>query len=298
MQEFDALVELLTDVLGDPKRVNEYQGQIAFDCPNCDIDRHKGNFEVSIIKNAYHCWSCGDSDGTHGSLGKLFDVYGNKKQKKIYLILRPEDIEIKKKVEPKLVLPEGYIEFKDSNPIYPPHREALNYLKERGITDEIISKYRIGYTMKGEYSGRIIVPSYNDKGVLNYFIGRSWDKKNRFKYKNPEASKDIIIFNEHLINWNEDVYIVEGIFDAFFLPNSIPILGKHLSDNLFSTIYSRAKSNVIICLDGDAFKNSVKLYRELNGGNLHGRIKVIKLPVDKDVCDVRGDIGDFFVKIR
>ena len=111
------------------------------------------------------------------------------------------------------------------------------------------------------------------------------------KYKNPEAEKDKIIFNEHLINWDEDIYLVEGVFDMFFLDNSIPILGKNLSDKLWKTLYDKCKKNIIICLDGDAWKDAEKLYRKLEGGRLTNRVRLIKLPKDKDVSDLGGIQG-------
>jgi DNA primase len=250
-----------------------------------------------LDKSVYHCWSCGDTEGTHGPLGKLFDNYGNKKQKKIYLLVRPEEIKVKEKKYKKLKLPEGYTKFKDSNPIYPIYKQALNYLNGRGITDEIIEKYQIGFCDKGDCTGRIVVPSYDKDNNLNYYVARSWGKT-KLKYKNPDSEKDKIIFNEHLIDWEQDVYLVEGVFDAFFLPNPIPMLGKHLSHHLFETLYTKAKKDIIICLDGDAFSNATKLYRELNGGVLYNRIKIVKLPKDKDVCDLRGNINEYFYKMR
>ena len=78
----EILVELLREVLGDEKLHYEHRGQISFDCPECDEDRHKGNLEVNYFSHVYKCWSCSDENGTHGPLGKLFDKYGNKKQKK------------------------------------------------------------------------------------------------------------------------------------------------------------------------------------------------------------------------
>ena len=108
------------------------------------------------------------------------------------------------------------------------------------------------------------------------------------KYKNPEAEKDKIIFNEHLINWEEDVYLVEGVFDMFFLENSIPILGKNLSDKLWEKLYNNCKKNIIVCLDGDAWPDAEKLYRKLEGGKLTNRIRLLKLPKDKDVSDLGG----------
>jgi len=92
--------------------------------------------------------------------------------------------------------------------------------------------------------------------------------------------------------------LVEGVFDGFFLPNSIPMLGKHMSEKLFDTIYQRAMGNIIISLDGDAWSNAVKLYHELNGGGLYGKIKILKLPEDKDVCDLRGEINDYYYNIK
>lgn len=296
-EEVEVILELLTEVLGEPKKSNHSHLQFGFNCPLCDEGRGKGNFEVSLERYAYHCWSCGDSEGTHGPLGKLFDNFGTKKQKKLYLLVRPEETKVFEKKVKKLKLPEGYTKFKDSNPIYPIYKQAMNYLKSRGITEDIIEKYQIGFCDKGDCSGRIVVPSFTKDGNLNYYVARSWGST-KFKYKNPEAEKDKIIFNEHLIDWEKDIYIVEGVFDAFFLPNPIPMLGKHLSDLLFNTIYENAKSNIIICLDGDAWNNAIKLYHTLNGGKLYNRVKIVKLPKDKDVCDLKGDIDEFFIDIK
>jgi DNA primase len=293
------LVDLLRDILGKEKNYYSNRGQISFNCPYCDDGRGKGNLEINIYKEAYHCWSCGDSEGTHGHLGKLIDILGKKKHKKLYNLLRPESEqkEIKQKKK-NLKLPEGFTKFSDSNPIYPIYKQAKNYLANRGITTDIIEKYQIGFCDKGSHSGRIIVPSFNNEGELNYYIARSWDPHTKMKYKNPEAEKDQIIFNENLIDWKKDIYLVEGVFDGFFLENSIPMLGKHLSQLLFDTLYEKSKKNIIICLDGDAFQNGLKLYHELNGGKLYGKIKIVQLPKDKDVCDLRGQIDEYYITIK
>ena len=297
MDENEALVELLEEVLGDHGLHYPNRGQISFNCPVCDDGRNKHNLEVNYIDNVYKCWSCGDSEGTHGPLGKLFDKYGNKKQKKLYNVLKPETVVKREKPKKQLKLPDGFTLFKDSSPIYPVRRQAMNYLKSRGITDEMIEKYQIGFCDKGDHSGRIVVPSYNKNGELNYYIARSWNPMSRAKYKNPEAEKDKIIFWENLIDWNKDIYLVEGAFDGLFVNNSIPMLGKHMSELLFETIYTKAKGDIIICLDADAWQNAIKLYHELSGGDLWGRIKLVKLPDDKDIADLRGEIKDEYYHI-
>jgi len=297
MDENEALVELLEEALGDHGLHYPNRGQISFNCPVCDDDRNKHNLEVNYIDNVFKCWSCGDSEGTHGPLGKLFDKYGNKKQKKLYNVLKPETVVKREKPKKQLKLPDGFTLFKDSSPVYPVRRQAMNYLKSRGITDDMIEKYQIGFCDKGDHSGRIVIPSYNTKGELNYYIARSWNPMSRAKYKNPIAEKDKIIFWENLIDWNKDIYLVEGAFDGLFVNNSIPMLGKHMSELLFETIYTKAKGDIIICLDADAWQNAIKLYHELSGGDLWGRIKLVKLPDDKDIADLRGEIKDEYYHI-
>lgn len=298
MDENEALVELLEEVLGDHGLHYPNRGQISFNCPVCDDGRNKHNLEVNYIENVYKCWSCGDSENTHGALGRIFDKYGNKNQKKLYNVLKPETVVKREKKKKTLKLPESFTLFKDSSPVYPVRRQAINYLHNRGITDYMIEKYQIGFCDQGDHAGRIVIPSYNSKGELNYYIARSWNPMSRAKYKNPEAEKDKIIFWENLIDWNKDLYLVEGAFDGLFLENAIPMLGKHMSELLFETIYKKAKANVIICLDGDAWENAVKLYHELNGGDLYDKIKILKLPRDQDVCDLKGKIDEYYVTIK
>ena len=78
-----------------------------------------------------------------------------------------------------------------------------------------IQLWKIGYCPKGKYGGRIIIPSFNNNGRINYFISRSYVGHQR-KYLNPSASKDFI-FNELFIDWDEPVVLVEGVFDSIFL---------------------------------------------------------------------------------
>jgi DNA primase len=189
MDESEALVELLEEVLGDHGLHYPNHGQISFNCPVCDDGRNKHNLEVNYINNVYKCWSCGDSEGTHGSLTKIFDKFGNKKQKKLYQVLKPETVVKKERSKKSLKLPDGFTLFKDSNKVYPVRRAAINYLYGRGITDEMIEKYGIGFCDKGDHAGRIVIPSYNSKGELNYYIARSWDPMSRAKYKNPKEEK-------------------------------------------------------------------------------------------------------------
>jgi DNA primase len=297
-EEIEVLLELIEDVLDKPKKVYESKQQYGYDCPNCmdikglDKGDNKSNLEINLNKFIFHCWGCGIS----GPLGRIFDDYGTKEQKKVYNLIKPEELKVQEAKKTQLKLPEGYTQFKDSNPRFIPHAEAYRYLTSRGITDEIIEKYQIGYTVTGEFAYRVIVPSFNKNDKLNYFIARSW-VPNKMKYKNPTAAKDEIIFNENRIDWFKDVYLVEGAFDGFFLDNSIAMLGKKMSTLHFETLYENVLGKIIICLDEDAWVDALNLYHTLNGGRLYNKIKIIKPPKDMDVADLRGQIDEYYFEI-
>jgi len=177
----------------------------------------------------------------------------------------------------------------------PTYKHMLRYMVNRGITMSDITKHNIGYCESGMYGGRIIIPSYDENNRINYFIARSYLNNTKMKYKNPQAQKEIIIFNEKLIDWNETVYIVEGAFDSIFIPNAIPMLGKFMSEHLFNKLYNNAKK-IIIVLDPDAYNDQERLYHRLNCGKLMGKVWSIKLEGDKDIADLKGDLSEYKIK--
>jgi len=300
------LVELIEGVFGKIRKHYPNHGQLSVDCPVCSYDIKgldkldgKGNLEINYAEHVFKCWACGESNNTQGHLGYLIDRYGKKKDKDLYKLIRPDEFIRTEKKYDKLKLPKDFKLATDGNKYHIPFREMRNYLKSRGITDEMIKKHNIGYSLEGEYAFRVIIPSYDKNGELNYFTGRSWNPKSKLKYKNPEAEKQIVIFNENLIDWEKDIYICEGPFDSLFLENSIALLGKKLSDTLFTELYEKTKKDIIIVLDSDAWEDSKKIYFNLSGGKLYGRIKVVKLPEGKDIADLRGNIlPEYFIQLE
>ena len=296
--DYGQIIDILEDILGSSKIHNDYKGQISFDCPVCsheikglDHGDGKGNLEINYRMGVYKCWSCSDTHNTQGGLYRLVKRYGTARHLKLYELLKPEDVGETKRYVKAVRLPLEYVSFNQCTlgvRLTHHYRQATAYLKSRGVNDMMIKKYNIGFAYQGAYAGRIIIPSYNEEEDLNYFIARSYYTKAKLKYKNPEVPKELIIFNEHLIDWESTIYIVEGAFDSIFVPNSIPLLGKVMSELLFKKLYENAKQ-IVIVLDGDAWSNAEKLYHKLNGGKLFGKIWVVKMPLDKDIADLRGN---------
>ncbi len=304
--DYSAVIEILEDILGDYKMHNDYKGQISFDCPVCsqeikglDHGDGKGNLEVNYKYNVFKCWVCSESHETHGSIYKLIKKFGNPRQLKKYELLKPDETEDRaNRVYKKVKLPKEFISFKDASvglKMTPQYKQAYNYIKSRNITDMMLQMYNIGFCYTGEYENRIIIPSYDENKYLNYFVARSYLTKTKLKYKNPEAQKETIIFNEHLIKWDEPIYIVEGAFDSIFLPNAIPMLGKFMSDNLFNKLYDNAKKITII-LDPDAWKDAERLYHKINCGKLMGKVWIAKLEGNKDIADLQGNLDLITIK--
>jgi DNA primase len=141
----------------------------------------------------------------------------------------------------------------------PDYRNAIHYLQSRGITMFDIIKYRIGYCESGEYAGKIIIPSYNNTGQLNYFVSRAFYKADSQKHKNPKVSKDIIGF-EMFINWSEPIILCEGAFDAIAVKrNAIPLFGKIIQPTLQKKIIEERVRDIYLCLDADALRNAIQI---------------------------------------
>jgi len=304
--DYTPVFEILEDIFGDYKNHNDYRCQVSFDCPVCSHEikglEHgdgKGNLEVNYKYNVYKCWVCAETHGTHGSIYKLIKRFGNKKHLKNYELLRPEQTEDgSNRVYKPVKLPDEFIPFKDASmglKMTPYYKQAYNYIKKRNITDLMLQIYNIGFCYRGIYENRIIIPSYDEDNRINYFIARSYLNNTRMKYKNPEAQKEIIIFNEKLINWDETIYIVEGAFDSIFIPNAIPMLGKFMSDHLFKKLYDNAKK-IVIVLDPDAWDDAERLYHRINCGKLMGKVWIVKLEGDKDIADLKGDLSEYKIK--
>lgn len=302
MAENRLIYGILLDVLGKPRKTNERKQQYAFDCPVCSAEKGdyegdgKGNLEVNLAEGVYHCWACGETHGTRGGLKKLFKSFANKDQVKKLKMIGYDLSDFKAKVKEvnvieDLTLPKGFISFEGGNPKSLLYKQAWNYLtKERKLSPETIFKFRMGYVSGGQYDSRVVVPSYDINNELNYWVTRTYVNA-KPKYLNPDSDKEQIIFNECCLNWDSDIYLVEGPFDHLVVHNSIPILGKKISDKLMHSLFHKATANIIILLDSDAWEDAKNHYSKLNVGKLFDRIKIIKLDDGYDIAKIHEDFG-------
>jgi DNA primase len=296
-QEF--LINILESFLGEHRKHNENTGQAAFDCPACSYENDKpngdgkGNLEINYERGVFKCWACKDTNNMYGPVRSLLKRYATPRITRDYFLIKPEDTSFaSKEIKEVESLPMGYRKFSQSTKSDFKYTEALNYLYGRGITDEIIKKFDLGYTTEGKYFDRVVIPSYDIYGILNYFVCRWFPKKKtKVKYLNPDADKQEIIFNERFLNYNSTIILVEGPTDHIVTPNSVPLLGKVLSPKLLELLHDNANANIIIFLDDDAIKDTIRLYKELNFGDLFGRIRICIPPISYDPSKIFQDYG-------
>jgi len=274
------IVNLLNRVLKSQgqelSKENEYMWWSPF------VNHHKPKLQVNIKNGKWHCW-VSVQDG-HNLFQLFKKVKATKKQYQElnelsdnfsfeYVPTKQENKEVK--------LPDEYKPMwtKSNSPTY---KHALKYLKSRGVSEDDMIKYSIGYCEDGLYSNRIIIPSYDDEGKLNFFIGRDiFDSK--LKYRNSPTPKDIIGF-ELFVNWEEPILLVEGALDAITSKvNSIPLFGKTIMNNLKRKILEKKVKTLYVALDNDAVKDSMKIVEELMNEGI--KVHMIKL-TEKDPNDI------------
>lgn len=251
------LVNLVSSVLGAGKPTSGTN--YSYNCPFCN--HYKPKLEINFQENEegvnhWHCWVCNKKGKKLVSLFKAVSAPDHKVQElKNYVKISYQE-EHGVKVE-ALALPKEYKTLYDASSSEVTVRQALRYLRERAITPTDIKRYSLGYCETGRYKDMIIIPSYDENGVLNYFVGRNFGPGD-IKYKNPQASKNIVGF-DLLINWDSPIILCEGTFDAMAIKrNAIPLLGKILPEKLMKKIVSSSVKQVFIALDNDALKQAIQ----------------------------------------
>lgn len=245
------LLSFLQNVLGTYKEHGK--GELYFTCPFCHNQKQK--FAININTLRWHCWQCEAKGKSLLTLFHRLDL-SREQIRQLKSFVSDHDVAYYKKYNKETIadirLPDEFCPLSTPKSSFQ-YNTAMRYLiKDRGLTSNDILRYNIGFCETGEYSGRIIIPSYDETGKLNYFTGRSFYPYINFRYKNPKVSKNIIGFG-NLINFSLPVTLCEGVFDAMHIRyNAIPIFGKHLPSVLLDKLIKEQVKEVYICLDQDA----------------------------------------------
>jgi len=150
-------------------------------------------------------------------------------------------------------------------------KEAYDFLTiQKGLTEETIKFFQLGYCNSGFYNERIIIPIIMENKVIT-FIARSIFNNALLKYIIPKGTlKSSILFNIDSL-FNDEAYIVEGPFDvmklwSLGLKNVVSIFGCSLHPSQIRLLLKKGIKKICLMLDGDATgrKSSKCLLEQMN----------------------------------
>ncbi|MMZ43646.1 DNA primase [compost metagenome] len=281
---------------GDYKeRLFVHPGRQTFYCHNCES---AGSLVTFISDYAQIPWY--DALKVYREYVDYDQILPDDLQQEIYTKLMSDIIQAPSKPKYVYPLPEEFVLLEEAKG--KAGKQAIEYIKSRGITLKMAERYYIGYCAEGDYANRIIMPDF-EQGELIYWQARTWlkapkdkiAKKFYRKVMNPSLTEEQVQQGIKAVDKSEVLgnidgilsegvaVICEGKMDQYTIGDTGACLhGKHMSDEQFmKLVLNKDKIGALyIMLDGDAMKSAVatadRLYKH------YDEVWMVKLPEDKD----------------
>ncbi len=183
------------------------------------------------------------------------------------------------------------------------YRQTVPYMYQRGLTDEIIEKYDIGFDPNFTLTGKkkpipcITFPIRNLKGETLFLCRRSIQGK-LFHY--PQGVEKSIFGLYELPENPKEVIICESCFNALTLVkydyNAVALLGTGTSYEI-QQLRRSGIPNFVLCLDGDTAgqKAARKLKKALSDVAI---VWTMHMPEDRDANDCTKEEIDHIYALR
>ena len=287
-------IRLIESCFGKAKLSNDNKNVIVF-CPVCKSQgKDKLKLAIGVEKGMYHCWVC-ETKGKN--IGRFALKYSTQKKAATdlysYFKTGKKDEQLRIEKEKVVKLPEDFRLIATSR--CHEAKLARAYLKNRGFKNQDIWRFRAGISNKYEYKNRVIFPSFDKDQNINFYTARTYNKNQKRRYQNSKISRRDIIFKDLDIDYNQELILVEGVFDLLHTPfNSTCILGSWLDEKykLFQKIIKN-KTPIILCLDPDAIDKAQKIAKKLYSYNIDVKISQHR---KKDFGDMSKKEVEFFIK--
>lgn len=288
MNKIQIRKKILSEIFYDYFYQEEKHEFITF-CPKgCHSKKRK--LQINIEKNQGHCWVCDD----RGSALYFIKKYGTRQQAKRYA--KTLGVVLSKDNEKSLNIsyPEGYKFLLDAKN-EPLGKIAYSYVKdELNLPDNIILQNRLGICSLGKYANRLIFLSYNEKGDLNYYLGRSLLDTYYKKYLNCNIEKKRIVFNELYINWSKPIILVEGVkasLKHWKISNIIPMNGSPILNSTYKLFYDiiiNGVKEVFVAFDKEAYLKSIETMNKIQSCGISVKfVNLLKQPDEISTDDFK-----------
>lgn len=263
--------ELLVKLLG-PGDMDRRGANAQFWCPYCKHpDPKKRKLAVRLSDGVVHCWVCNRSARSPARLAPIYGAYD--------LVASLQEVfgdggqVAKGSVEPE---PEAVVTLPDDFELAadclergtrdPDKFAALRYLELRGVDASTMRYARLGLSNRSVNRRRVLFPSFDADGALNYVTARAIDERTTFRYFNTDRERSSIVFNEADVSWSRELTLVEGPFDLLACcgTNAAPMLGSWIDEKhaLFNRVATH-RTPVVLAFDPDAGKKQEQVARRL-----------------------------------
>jgi len=166
---------------------------------------------------------------------------------------------------------------------------ARRYAASRGLDDELVRRWRLGYALRGELRGRIVMPVIGAGGKLVGYQGRTFLGGDHSRYLHPSGGRPVV-YGQHL--WppperRQRVVVVEGPFDAVAVDAStrLPVgalLGSEVHPRQLLALSTFPR--VTVLTDADAAGD--KAWKNLSSLRRHTDLDRVELPRGLDPDDL------------
>lgn len=257
-----------------PSRSNNFEVR----CPLCaPIDKTKKKLSIQLENDLWQCWSCGKSGR---SLAPLIRKFGTREQLYEYcnhISIDKSNVvtgDKKQLIEQTVNLPKDFMLLVEAPRHDPNVKAIINYVTSRELNEDDMWYFKLGYSSELRWSRRVIIPSFDCDGILNFFTARAIDHEKK-KYDNLEINCTNVIFNELNIDWSEELVVCEGPFDLMKCPNnSVSMLGSNMHEhNLLFQKITKNYTPVALSLDADMWETkTLRLSEKLREYDIDVRI--------------------------
>lgn len=284
-------IAFIQSVFGDGEVRRE---NITVRCPICNDNRtEKRKLSIRLTDDVNHCWVCGWSARSLLPLLRKFapEKVEEYKVSNPFLADKSKSDEV---IDVPLALPN---DFKLLAAVQgdPYADDLITYLSSRGVGIREMWRWKLGYSRTEKWLNRIVVPSFDRNGDINYYTGRIVTDQQFRKYENCDVQRTDVVFDEMNIDWTKELVLVEGPFDLIKCRmNATCILGSSLPEN--SLLHEKImfyNTPVVLMLDSDMQDRMIFLAKRFMGYGID--VKIVFLD-DKDPGQMTPSAVEKFVR--
>ena len=280
-------------------------GELLLDkCYNCGRSK---KLYVHNESGAFICFRCNEKGGPVKLLSKCINISFKESFKILFGVAAPErvtddlDDELSVMISGIIKGKSRSTQEKPSEIIRPYYMsdlketdlEPINYLKSRGLTDDVIKKLKLWHWKQGK---RFVFPVVVNGNLLGY-LARDYTDKQIPKVLNSKGNfRSFSLWNHDNVIGSETLVICEGAISAIKcgIYRSIALLGKVATSGQIDLIKKLNPKRIVICLDIGTEEEQYKLFQQLCL-YFPGRIYSIKFPkirLVKCACGKKNQVSD------